>query len=246
LADTQPIAVDRDANDEALLSSAPKPFGTTSHDLAAMRRPKQRNHKWLWASLGLLALVMVAVVTGALWVQRAPRATAEEPQAVPAQPPPVVTEPDAQVADIGTDAPVLAPVVVAQELVVEEAVVEEPVVEEPAVEEVAVEEKAPPKPKAKKKRRSRKVAAPPRPRGEGAGTAAGTETGAETVPGTVPETAAAAGTGGGGEVGNGDGIESDDGIDWTVPDFPEEPEAPTGTPDAPARNPVVIDEPPAQ
>ena len=235
LADTQPIAVDRDANDEALLSSAPKPFGTTSHDLAAASRPKQRNHKWLWASLGLLALLMIAVVTGALWVQRAPRATAEEPQAAPAQPPPVVTEPDAQVADIGTDAPVLEPVVVPQEPVVEEAVVEEP-----AVEEVAVEEKAPPKPKAKKKRRPRKVAAPPRPRGEGAVTAAG----AETAAGTAAATETAPGTAG--EVGNGDGDESDDGIDWTVPDFPEEPKVPTGTPDAPARNPVVIDEPPAQ
>jgi hypothetical protein len=39
--------------------------------------------------------------------------------------------------------------------------------------------------------------------------------------------------------------EPDDGIDWTLPDFPEEPAAPTGTPDAPPRNPVVIDEPPS-
>ena len=39
-------------------------------------------------------------------------------------------------------------------------------------------------------------------------------------------------------------IESDDGIDWTVPDFPNEAAPPTGTPDARPRNPVVIDEPP--
>ncbi|MBW2551138.1 MAG: serine/threonine protein kinase [Deltaproteobacteria bacterium] len=225
LADTQPIAVDRTPDDEALLSSAPKPFGTTSHDLATATRPKQRNHKWLWASLGLLGLIMVAVVTSALWLQRAPRATAEEPQAMPAQPP--VAEPDAQVADIGTDAPVVEPVVV------EEVVTEEPV----------VEEKAPPKPKAKKKPRKRRPVA-----GTGATAETVPETAAETV--AVPETAAQSE----GEVGDESGTgteketspESDDGIDWTVPDFPREPPPPTGTPDAPARNPVVIDEPPAR
>jgi len=233
LADTQPIAVDRDPDDEALLSSAPKPFGTTSHDLAAPSRPKQRNHKWLWASLGLLALVMVAVVIGALWLQRAPRATAKEPQAVPTQPPPVVAEPDAQVADVGTDAPVVEPVVV------EEA---------PVVEEAALEEKAPAKPKAKKKRRPRKVAAPPRPRGGAAGSAAVAETGAGAETETVAETGAATATetGAGAEGGAGTEGGGDDGIDWSVPDFPGEPQAPTGTPDAPARYPVVIDEPPLQ
>jgi hypothetical protein len=40
------------------------------------------------------------------------------------------------------------------------------------------------------------------------------------------------------------GLEPDEGIDWTVPPFPEA--APTGTPDAPSRNPIVIDEPPAR
>jgi serine/threonine-protein kinase len=35
-------------------------------------------------------------------------------------------------------------------------------------------------------------------------------------------------------------LESDEGIDWSLPDFPEA----TGAPDAPPRNPVVIDEPP--
>jgi hypothetical protein len=39
-------------------------------------------------------------------------------------------------------------------------------------------------------------------------------------------------------------LESDEGIDWTVPDFPDEAAPPTGTPDAQPRNPVVIDEPP--
>jgi hypothetical protein len=39
--------------------------------------------------------------------------------------------------------------------------------------------------------------------------------------------------------------DTDDGIDWTVPDFPDDDSPPTGTPDAPPRNPVVIDEPPS-
>jgi hypothetical protein len=232
LADTQPIAVDRDPDEEALLSSAPKPFGTTSHDLAAASRPRQQNHKWLWASLGLLSLILVGVVTGALWLQREPRAIAEEPQPEPAQAPPVVVEQDAQVADIGTDVPVAEPVVV------EEVVAEEPV----------VEKAPPPKVKPKAKKRPRKVKALPSPRGEGSVAAPGSETApaAETVPAAETKTAAETGNGSGDETETGNENEPDDGIDWTVPDFPEDPPPPTGTPDAPPRNPVVIDEPPAQ
>jgi len=203
LADTQPFAVERNPDDEALLSSAPKPFGTTSHDLAAATGRKQRNHKWLWASLGLLALVLIGVVSATLWMQREPRAVAEEPKAEPPEAPPVIAEEDAQVADVGTDAPVAEPVVI-----------EEVVEEEPLLEEVQAEE-PPPKPKPKKKKQRKKTAPAP-----------------ESVPATVPEPAAETPT--------------DDGIDWTVPDFPEEPAPPTGTPDAAPRNPVVIDEPPAQ
>ena len=198
LVDTQPIAVGLDPDDEALLSSAPKPFGTTSHDLVAASAPKQRNHKWLWVSLGLLALVLVGVLTRTLWWQRAPRAVAEEPRDEP-EAAAVVVEPAAQVADIGTDAPVVEPAVVEAE----------PVVEEPK----AV--------KPKKRKRKKKAALAP-------------------VPVPVPETAAVS------ETATEDQAENDDGIDWTVPDFPEEPPPPTGTPDAPARNPVVIDEPPGQ
>jgi serine/threonine-protein kinase len=223
LADTQPLAVGLAPGDEALLSSAPKPFGTTSHDLAAASGPNQRNHKWLWASLGLLALVLVGVVTGTLWRQRAQRVVAEEPRVEPVKTPPVVAEPDEPVADVGTDAPVVEPVVV------EEEVAEEPAVEKPP----------PVKPKV-----PRKVAARRRPRGKAAGTGAG------AVAGTAAGTAAGAGTAAEAEAEAeaeaGTGAETDDGIDWTVPDFPEEPPPPTGTPDAPARNPVVIDEPPAQ
>ncbi len=204
-ADTQPIAVGLAPDDEALLSSAPKPFGTASHDLAVASGPKPWNHKWLWASLGLLALVLVGVVTGTLWWQRAPRAVAEEPPVEPVDVPPAVAEPDAQVADIGTDAPVVEPVVID----------EEPAVEEPS----------PVKPKAKKRKRKKKA-----------------------VPAPAAEPATEPGTGTGTENGNAEGIarEPDDGIDWTVPDFPVEAPPPTGTPDAPARNPVVIDEPPSQ
>jgi serine/threonine protein kinase len=208
LADTQPIAVERNPDDEALLSSAPKPFGTTSHNHVAASGPKQRNHKWLWASLGLLALVLVGVVTGTLWMQRAQPAVAEEPKAEPMEAPPVIAEEDAQVADVGTDAPVMEPVVI------EEIVAEEPPPEP--------KPKAKPKPKPKKKRKKKKVSA--------AGSAIEPVTESAAEPATESETAP----------------EVDDGIDWTVPDFPSEPSPPTGTPDALPRNPVVIDEPPAQ
>jgi serine/threonine protein kinase len=245
LADTQPIAVHLDTGDEALLASAPKPFGTTSHHLPAAAVRKRRDHKWLWALLGMLLVISIGAVAGTLLWRRAPRAVAEEPQVEPVAVTPIEVEPDAQVADVGTDAPVMEPVVL-EEPVVEEAVVEEPVAEEaPPVK---------PKPKAKKRRRKKKVVA-----GAAAGTAPVTETppvtgadtaaGAETAAGTAPESGAAVGTGGAAETtgagGTGTAAEDDDGIDWTVPDFPEEPAPPTGTPDAPARNPVVIDEPPS-
>jgi serine/threonine-protein kinase len=247
LADTQPISVDRDPDEEALLSSAPKPFGTTSHNLAAAPRPRTQNHKWLWASLGLLSLILVGVVTGSLWLQRAPRATGEEPQPEPAQAPPAVVEQDAHVADVGTDVPVVEP-----------PVIEEAVAEEPLVEEVKVEkEPVAPKPKPKKKKRKKKVvpatvteAAAETVAETEAETAAATATETETEAATATETVTGAEAAPGSEapVGNESETENepDDGIDWTVPDFPEDPPPPTGTPDAPARNPVVIDEPPTQ
>jgi serine/threonine-protein kinase len=214
LADTHPIVAERHPGDEALLSSAPKPFGTTSHDLAAASGLAQRNRKWLWASLGLLALVLVGVVTGTLWLQREPRAGAEEPQAEPTEAPPVTAEEDAQVADVGTDALVVEPVVI-DEVVADEPVVEGAVVAEPPAPVTA-------KPKKKKRKRKKRAVAVP-----------ASETAA------VPASES--------EKGNGSEAapEVDDGIDWTVPDFPSEPPPPTGTPDAPPRNPVVIDEPPA-
>ena len=217
LADTQPIAVARDPDDDALLSSAPKPFGTTAHDLAAAPWPKQRSHKWLWASLGLLTLVLVGLVGGTLWQQRAQRAVADEPSAEPVEAPPVVVEQDAQVADVGTDA------LVAEPIVIEEVLEEEPVVEEPPPVE--------PSPKAtpKKKKRKKKPVA---------------ETAAETVPAAETAPVSETGTETGKASETDPPIESDDGIDWTVPDFPNEAAPPTGTPDARPRNPVVIDEPP--
>jgi len=215
LADTQPLAVERDPEEEALLSSAPKPFGTTSHKLAAMPRTNQRKHGWLWASLGLLALLLVGAVAGTWWSQRAPRATAE-PQAEPVEAQPVVVEedPEVEAVDVGTDAPVVEP-----------PVVEEVVAEEPVIEEEKVEEPPPPKKKAKPK----KSRAKPKPKPVVAPVPVPvTEPAAEPEPAIEPAP------------------EPDDGIDWTVPDFPEEPPPPTGTPDAPARNPVVIDEPPVK
>jgi serine/threonine-protein kinase len=239
LAATQPVPVARDPDDDALLSAAPKPFGTTSHDLAAVPERKKRKYGWLWAALALLALVFTGVVAGNWWTHREPRAVAAEPAVEPV-PTAVAETPevDAAVADVGTD------VLLDETPVLEEVEPEPPVVEEEQVEEAppvpAPKPKA--KPKAKKKRPKKKRPPPALP----------------PAPAPAPSPV----------------LEPDDGIDWTVPDFPSAPEAagpaapapepdpsppatasepsaplepppPTGTPDAPARNPVVIDEPPS-
>ncbi|MGB3052868.1 MAG: protein kinase [Polyangiales bacterium] len=216
LAATLPIAVPRDPDDEALLSSAPKPFGTTSHELPAVKRPKRRKYAWLWASLGVLAFVFGIVVAGTWWSQRAPRAVADEQKPEPIATSPAPVEEDAAVADVGTDA------VLGEALEVEEAVPEEPLVEVVELEEAPpplepVPEPSKPKPKKKRTKPKKKTAPAPVP-------APVTEPVPEPKPAPDP----------------------DDGIDWTVPDFPEESAPPTGTPDAPARNPVVIDEPPSR
>lgn len=250
-AETRPIAMDRDPQEEALLLSAPKPFGTTSYDLAAASRPRQRQLGWLWASLGVLALIMVGVVAGTVWSQRVPDLSGEEVQSEAVAEPEEVSEQEPIIADVGTDAPIPEPPVF------ERAVKEDSPVEagEPAVEET--------EPAAKKKKTKRAAKSPKRvvdtaepvplettPTAEAAEPvvekaepdAKGTEPSveankAEEVPQPRPEIEKTA-----------PAVEPDpdDGIDWTVPDFPEEPPPPTGTPDSPARNPVIIDEPPTQ
>jgi len=158
----------------------------------------------------------------------------EEPETESVESPPVVEEEDPGVADVGTDLPPVEPVVV-EDVVPEPPAVRSPESAVPAVRspesavpavrspesavpmvEEEVEEVAPPKPKKKRTKPKKKRVPAAAPVPEPA-----SETESETAP------------------------ESDDGIDWTVPDFPEEPAPPTGTPDTPARNPVVIDEPPA-
>ncbi len=206
---TLPAAATRDPDDEAFLSSAPTPFGTTSHELPTVTRPKRWKYAWLWASLGVLAFVFGVIVAGTWWSHRAPGAVADEETPEPVVAPPAPIEEDATVADVGTDA-----------VLGEAPAVEEPVLEEPPVEAVEREEATPepvpepskPKPKKKRTKPKRKTAPVPVP-----------------VPVLVPAPAP----------------EPDDGIDWTVPDFPEAPAPPTGTPDSPSRNPVVIDEPPS-
>jgi len=219
LAATLPVAVTRDPDDEAFLSSAPTPFGTTSHELPAATRPKRRKYPWLWASLGVLAFVFGIIVAGAWWSQRGPRAVADEQTPEPIAAPPAPVDEDATVADVGTDT-----------VLGEAPAVEEPVLEEPPVEAVELEEATPepvpepepskPKPRKKRTKPKKKTAPAPVPA-------------PVTAPVTAPVPSPAPAP------------EPDDGIDWTVPDFPEEPAPPTGTPDAPARNPVVIDEPPS-
>ncbi len=232
LDETQPVSVRRDPEEEALLSSAPKPFGTTSYDLApAPRRKKKRRYGLFWAMLGVLAVVVIGVLAGTWLTRPKPwRIVVDEPTAVAP-----VQESEAPVADVGTNVPVLDPV--------QEPTQAEPPTETPAdVEDVApVEEATPaeevvppeepkvtPKPKPRKKRKPKTASATPP---------------SEAPRAVQPKTP---------------DLEPDEGVDWSVPDFPEEPTVPapaapaapaapprpTGTPDAPARNPVVIDEPP--
>ncbi|MBT8451030.1 MAG: protein kinase [Deltaproteobacteria bacterium] len=214
LAPTMPVAVMRDPDDEAFLSSAPRPFGTTSHELPAVKRPTRRKYGWLWASLGVLAFVFGIIVIGTWWSHRPP-STADEQNLEPIAVPPASAEPNATIADVGTDA-----------VSVGATPIEEAPLEQPPVEAVEIEEPSPPeanKPTAKKKRRKpKKKTAPASVTGPAPVTGPVTGPAPEPVP------------------------EPDDGIDWTVPDFPQEPTVPTGTPDAPPRNPVVIDEPPTQ
>jgi len=215
LAETQPAQLGRDPKEEALLSSAPKPFGTTAYDLVApVRKANGRKHRWLWASLGLLCLIMIGLVLGSWWLQRPPRATIEETIAEPVLAPPAV--------EIGVS---------------NETEQQKPAVEEAVPDEPVLEAQLEPNPKKKKRTTTKRTAVET---GTAAGTAAATETGEGAAP--------------------------DDGIDWSVPDFPQEPPAaahaapsepaaspppskprpPTGTPNVPAKNPVVIDEPPAR
>ncbi|MGB5348375.1 MAG: serine/threonine-protein kinase [Polyangiales bacterium] len=246
LAATLPVAVTRDPDDEAFLSSAPRPFGTTSHELPTVTRPKRRKYGWLWASLGVLAFVFGIVVVGTWWSERAPRSVADDPKPEPIAAPSAPVEPDAKVADVGTDA-VLAEAAPLEEAVAEEPPLEEAVAEEPPVDAVELEEPPlppepePSKPKAKKKRtkpKKKAVTEPaPTPVPVPAPVTEPTPVPAPvTEPAPEPEPAPV----------NPPAPDPDDGIDWTVPDFPQAPAPPTGTPDAPPRNPVVIDEPPTQ
>ena len=226
VAETRSVATGRDPNEEALLSAAPKPFGTSSYDLGRTRKPKRRRHGWLWASLALLALVLIGVVAGVWFRQRPANAETEAPR--PASQSPVPEEESAAVIDVGTDVPALEPASVA-EINATDVRVREPA-EEPAEEvlEEPVEEPEARRDEPKLEKKRRKPKTPP------SAPASAPASDSAPAPASAPEPA----------------LEPDDGIDWSVPDFPEEqpapvePAAPTGTPDAPARNPVVIDEPP--
>ncbi len=250
LAATQPAYGGRDPREEALLSSAPKPFGTTAHDLPLVRRPSGRKHRWLWASLGLLGLIMIGLVVGTWWQRRPPQATAGETIAEPAPAPPPAVEDGPPLADVGTNA--LALELPAAEMAVpDESGGQEPLTEELVPDEPTLDAAEQRKPKTKRTKKRTPV---------GAGAAAATETVTETATGTGTTT----GNTGANQLAT--PSEFDDGIDWSIPDFPQEPPAPpdpapsepaaspppskprppTGTPDAPAQNPLVIDEPPTR
>jgi serine/threonine protein kinase len=247
-ADTHPVTVRRDSGEEALLLSAPKPFQTTSQELPGI--PRQRKQAWPRAALWLVGLAFVGVVAGTWWSQRAPQEEAETQPGEPAQAPMILAEKGSGIADVGTDAQVVQAVI--EEVPPDEPTVEE-ALDEPTVEEEAV---APLSPKVKPKGRKGQAQAREARRRKGAAKTP------ESVSSTAPDSGLEATTV------EGNAPEPDEGIDWTVPaDFPDEPAPgsmppvdapdpapakpgptksapPTGTPKAPARNPIVIDEPP--
>jgi serine/threonine-protein kinase len=230
---TLPLAVERDPEEEAFLASAPKPFGTTSVEMAPVPGRRRRGAGWLWASLGLLTVVFVGIVVGTWWLERAPRATAtDRPVTATEEVASRAPRPTESIADVATDQP--AAVV---ETMIEETPEPELVPEvEPATAEVEPEVEAPLKSAAPRRRPGRRKAT--------------TGKAAAPAPAKVPAP----------EAEPSEPVE-EDGIDWTVPGFPEEegisdegsssessapaePPPPTGTPDVPPRNPVVIDEVP--
>jgi hypothetical protein len=235
-ADTDPVAVPRDPEEEAFLLSAPKPFQTTSHELDAM--PRQHKWGWLGAVLLLVGLTSAGVAAGTWCSRRAPQENAEVQPEQPFQAPTIVAERETEIADVGTDAEV------AHAAVIEQVAPDEPVLEE---------EKAPEPVPARANPRTRNGKAPAQGKRKNETPARPPDTAPSTAPDSPPKTTIIEKT----------GLEPDEGIDWTVPaDFPDEPAPdpmpppdapdpgptkpapPTGTPDAPARNPIVIDEPP--
>lgn len=187
LEDTQRVIVERDPDEEAFLSSAPKPYGTTSFDLDVKPPRSKHGASILWTSLGLIALALIGVVASAMF--RDPPNVASQQQRVP------VFEGESKTsAESPAELPFIGP----------EAPPEQPIAETPTL------ESEPPKAKPKKKRRRTKPKPSVSPRPS-----------ASQSPPVV--------------------LEPDEGIDWTVPGFPEE----TGNPEQSSGAPVVIDSPPS-
>jgi serine/threonine protein kinase len=187
LEDTQRVIVERDPDEEAFLSSAPKPYGTTSFDLDVKPPRSKHGVSILWTSLGLIALALIGFVASAMF--RDPPNVASQQQRVP------VFEGESETsAESPAELPFIGP----------EAPPEQPIAETPTL------ESEPPNAKLKKKRRRTKPKPSVSPRPS-----------ASQSPPVV--------------------LEPDEGIDWTVPGFPEE----TGNPEQSSGAPVVIDAPPA-
>jgi serine/threonine protein kinase len=236
LADTGPVAFARDPEEEALLSSAPTPFGTTGHDLVAIPGLERRRHSRRWTLLALAVLAVVGVAAGAWWRHGFPRSDA--PSTVsPPTPPMAVREEPAIPVEEGMDAPE------ANDVTDEPPLQPSPdapmAAEHGKASEDAIEEIAPaPKPAVKTQKRR---AAPPRKKKPHAKASASLPK-SPSAPASVPEPAPAPES----PSTPAPELEPDEGIDWTVPGFPDQPPTPTGMPQTPPRNPIVIDEPPTR
>ncbi|MEM7435766.1 MAG: protein kinase [Myxococcota bacterium] len=226
-----------DAEDELdadpILLGAPKPFATSSVEVDAQALPR-RSRRWFWVSLGAIVAIVAGLVAGDWWNGHAatpvpaievgdPGTSAERRQPSEVEAP-----------DVGTGIPVPAP----------RAVIELPPQEELPPEKLPVDEGVePPPPRPKRKPE------PKRPKPTPDVVPKAPEPAAAPTPepprGATPESGPAAPA-----EPNAPSPSEDDGIDWTVPDFPEEDLGqPTGGPADPEenapRNPIVIDEVPS-
>ncbi len=237
VSETPPAVFVRDPREEALLSSAPKPFETTAHDLAVVRRSKRRKRGWLWTSIAMVALVLVGVAASAHWrrssVKALPESKAPERSASASQ---LAAEPlpiDASLVETlpVTDGPPMTDAPPATDVSGTSAETGlEGRVPEPAE---RAEASSPPPPRASKKRPTPARAQRDKARDAASGSSVSTDRSADgSDTNRSPASSSAV------------ELEPDEGIDWTVPGFPDE--RATGMPDAPARNPIVIDEPPTR
>ncbi|MEM7137528.1 MAG: protein kinase [Myxococcota bacterium] len=224
-----------DADDELhadpILLGVPKPFTTSSLETEAQALPR-RSRRWFWVSLGAIVAIVAGLVAGDWWSGRAatPDPTIEIGDST--SPPQNQTPRAADAPDVGTGRRAPTP----------RAVIELPPAQELSSDAEPVDADVEPPP-SRPKRKPR----PKRPKPPASAAPKGPEPAVTPIP--EPPSDPASGPAGGAPT-EPEAPTEEDGIDWTVPDFPDEdldePEAPPIEPaDTAPENPIVIDEVPS-